>query len=269
MLPGMDLELDDKTAVVTGGSKGIGLAVAAALAEAGARVVVGSRATTPELEKLMATHDVHHVPVDLADPSGPDELIASVRDSHRSLDILVNNVGASEPARSSLEFTDEQWLRLFQLNFFGVVRLIRAAAPQLTRSRGAAVVNIASLNARVPAGMIAPYSAAKAALVNLTKALSEELAPQGVRVNSVSPGPVRTPMWTAPGGFAHVFAEQAGVTAEEVMDRLLPESMAITLGRVAEPSEVADLVLFLCSPRSSYVTGADHVIDGGMHKSTA
>ncbi len=90
-----------------------------------------------------------------------------------------------------------------------------------------------------------------------------------MRVNSVSPGPVRTPLWTGPGGFAHLFAEQAGISADEVMDRMLPESMSISLGRVAEPEEIADLVLFLCSPRSSYVTGADYVIGGGMLKSTA
>jgi NAD(P)-dependent dehydrogenase (short-subunit alcohol dehydrogenase family) len=264
----MDLNLVDKTALVTGGSKGIGLAVATALAEEGAHVVVGSRGTTPELDVLMGKYDVQHVAVDLADPDGPEHLIAATS-SYGSLDVLVNNVGASEPESTSLDFSDQQWQRLFEINFFGVVRTIRAAAPLLADGRDAAVVNIASLNARLPAGMIAPYSAAKAALVNFGKAVSEELAPLGIRVNSVSPGPVRTPMWTAPGGFAHVFAEQAGVSAAEVMDRLLPESMAISLGRVAEPEEIADLVLYLCSPRSSYVTGADYVIGGGMLKSTA
>jgi NAD(P)-dependent dehydrogenase (short-subunit alcohol dehydrogenase family) len=131
------------------------------------------------------------------------------------------------------------------------------------------VVNIGSLNARLPAGMIAPYSAAKAALANFSKSLSEELAPQGIRVNTVSPGPVRTPMWTAPGAFAHVFAEQAGTTVQDVMDRLVPESMRITTGRVSEPEEIAHVVAFLASDLAANITGADYVVDGGMLKSTA
>jgi NAD(P)-dependent dehydrogenase (short-subunit alcohol dehydrogenase family) len=217
----------------------------------------------------MTEYDVEHFAVDLAEPHGPQRLVDAVAAAYGSLDLLVNNVGASEPAGTSLDFRDEQWQRLFEVNFFGVVRTVRAAVPLLTSGGEAAIVNIASLNARLPAGMIAPYSAAKAALVNFTKAVSEELAPRGVRVNSVSPGPVRTPLWTDAGGFAHLFAEQAGISADEVMDRLLPESMAISLGRVAEAEEIADLVLFLCSSRSSYVTGADYVIGGGMLKSTA
>lgn len=265
----MELNLTNKTALVTGGSKGIGLAVATALATEGARVAVAARGTTPELKELMNEHDVEHFAVDLADPRGPDRLMAAVTASYGSLDLLVNNVGASEPADTSLAFTDEQWQRLFEVNFFGVVRMVRAAAPLLAAGGHGAVVNVASLNARLPQGMIAPYSAAKAALVNFGKAVSEELAPQGVRVNSILPGPVRTPLWTEPGGFAHRLAAQAGTTAEDLMDRVLPESMAISLGRVAEPEEVADLVLFLCSPRSSYVTGAEYVIGGGMLKSTA
>ena len=263
------MEMKDKTALVTGGSKGIGLAVVAALAQEGARVVVGARGTTPELKELMNEYDVEHFAVDLADPRGPDRLVGAVASSYGSLDVLVNNVGASEPAQSSLGFTDLQWQRIFELNFFGVVRTVRAAAPLLAQGREPAVVNVSSLNARLPQGMIAPYSASKAALVNFAKALSEDLAPQGIRVNSILPGPVRTPLWTDPDGFAHLLAEQAAISAEEVMDRLLPESMAISLGRVAEPEEVADLVLFLCSPRSSYITGAEHVIGGGMLKSTA
>jgi NAD(P)-dependent dehydrogenase (short-subunit alcohol dehydrogenase family) len=265
----MDMELQDKTALVTGGSKGIGLAIATALAKEGARVVVGSRGSTPELKELMNEYDVEHFAVDLAERHGPERLLGAVASSYGSLDLLVNNVGASEPAGTSLDFTDEQWQRLFEVNFFGIVRMVRAAAPLLAQGREPAVVTIASLNARLPAGMIAPYSAAKAALVNFSKGLSEELAPQGVRVNSVSPGPVRTPLWTDPGGFAHLFAEQAATSVDDVMDRVLPESMAISLGRVAEPEEIADLVLFLCSPRSGYVTGTDHVIGGGMLKTIA
>ena len=143
-------------------------------------MAVGARGATPELKELMNEYDVEHFAVDLGDPRGPERLVAAVAASYGSLDLLVNNVGAdSEPATTSLDFTDEQWQRIFELNFFGVVRTVRAAAPLLAAGTEAAVANIASLNARLPQGMIAPYSAAKAALVNFGKAISEELAPQG------------------------------------------------------------------------------------------
>lgn len=265
----MDLQLENRNALVTGGSKGIGLAVTAALVAEGARVTVGSREPTPELEALMTEHDVDHVPVDLAEPDGPGRLVEQAVAARGGLDLLVNNVGASELASTSAEFIDAQWQQLFEVNFFGVVRTVRSATPYLLDGRQPAIVTVASLNARLPVGMIAPYSAAKAALVNYSKAVSEELAPYGVRVNTVSPGPVRTPLWTAAGGFAHLFAARAGITAEEVMDRMVPESMAVSLGRVGKPEEIADLVVFLCSPRAGFITGADHVAGGGMLKSTA
>ncbi|MFD4179505.1 oxidoreductase [Rhodococcus sp. NPDC058514] len=265
----MELTMKNKTAVVTGGSKGIGLAVTAALAAEGARVVVGSRGSTPELDVLVTERGVTVVPVDLATENGPAELIRAAQVAHGGIDILVNNVGASEPAESIVDFTDEQWQRIFDVTFFSAVRSVRAAIPVMQGGGGGAIVNIGSLNARLPAGMIAPYSAAKAALSNFGKALSEEFAPKGIRVNTISPGPVRTPLWTGPGGFAHLFADQAGTTVEDVMNRLLPESMAITTGRVSEPAEVAELVLFLASNRAGNITGADYVIDGGMLKSVA
>jgi NAD(P)-dependent dehydrogenase (short-subunit alcohol dehydrogenase family) len=267
----MDLKLRNRTAVVTGASKGIGLAIARALAEEGARVLAASRTDSAELKALMEDHDVEHVTCDLATRQGAIDLAAAAETAYGRVDILVNNVGASEPAASTLAFDDEQWQRIVEVTLFSAVRTVRATAPLMRRQQrhdggDAAIVNIASLNATLPAGNIAPYAAAKAALVNVSKALSEELADDGIRVNAISPGPVRTPMWTGPGGFAHLFAEQAGITPTEVMDELLPESMSITLGRVAEPEEIADLALFLCSPRSRYITGANYVIDGGMLK---
>ena len=146
------------------------------------------------------------------------------------------------------------------------MRTVRTAVPHLRRRPGAAIVTVGSVNAKLPAGMIAPYSAAKAALSNVTKSWAEDLAPLGIRVNTVSPGPVRTPMWTAPRGFAHLLAERAGTTAQDVMNRVLPESMGLTTGRVSEPEEVATLVAFLASECAANITGADYVIDGGMLK---
>jgi NAD(P)-dependent dehydrogenase (short-subunit alcohol dehydrogenase family) len=249
----MDLNLEGRTAVVTGGSKGIGLAIARTLADEGMKVVTGARTGAT-------------VSVDLAAPDGPAALVAAAVEQLGGIDLLVNNVAMSEPAASISDFTDEAWQRVFDATFFSAVRMVRAALPAMRGRAGASIVNISSLNARLPAGMIAPYSAAKAALTNFGTALSEELAPE-IRVNTVSPGPVRTPLWTAPGGFAELFASRLDTTVDDVMDRVLPERMSITAGRVGEPREVADLVAYLASPRAAYITGADHIIDGGMHKS--
>lgn len=254
----MDLNLKGRTALVTGGTKGIGLAIAQTLAAEGMSVVAAARTGTD-------IDGVTVVPADLATATGPTELVAAAVDVLGGIDVLVNNVGASEPAPSVLEFTDDVWQRVFDVTFFSAVRTVRAAVPHMRGRTGAAIVNISSMNARLPSGMIAPYSAAKAALTNFGTALSEELAPE-IRVNTVSPGPVRTPLWMAEGGFAHMFAAQMGTTAEDVMDRVLPEQMAITAGRVGDPQEVADLVAYLASDRAGFTTGADHVIDGGMYK---
>lgn len=257
----MDLNLTGKVAVITGGSKGIGRATARTLASTGCTVVVGSRKPIDDI-------DVRSVAVDLSTPDGPAALIDAAVAAHGGIDILVNNVGASEPAPSAVAFTDEQWQRIFDVTFFSAVRTVRAAVPAMADRAGASITTISSLNARLPMAVIAPYSAAKAALTNYTKAIAEDLAPQGIRVNTISPGPVRTPMWTASGAFADYFAAQAGTTAEDVMDRVLPESMQISTGRVSEAEEVADLVAFLVSARAANITGADYVIDGGLLKST-
>ncbi|MBB4929925.1 NAD(P)-dependent dehydrogenase (short-subunit alcohol dehydrogenase family) [Lipingzhangella halophila] len=263
----MDLNLNNKSVVITGGSKGIGLATASALAAEGAGVVVGSRTITDGLKALLAEYDVLAIETDLTRPDGPQELVQAAVDRHGGIDVLVNNLGVSEPAPSSTEFTDEQWQRIFDATLFTTVRMVRSALPAMRGRDWASIVNISSANARFPVGMIAPYSAAKAALTNLGKALAEELTPQGIRVNTVSPGPVRTPLWTAPDGFAQHMAEQFGTTPDDFMDRALPESMSMTTGRVAEPHEVAELVAFLASSRAGSITGSDYVIDGGLLKS--
>ncbi|MFD7879782.1 SDR family NAD(P)-dependent oxidoreductase [Streptomyces sp. NPDC059766] len=262
----MELQLKDKVAVVTGASKGIGLAVVERLAREGVKVVAGSRSSTPELDALAAEHDVTIVPVDLATAQGAQTLVQQAVDRHGHLDILVNNVGAAEPRESFLKVDDAAWQRIFDLTFFSAVRASRAALPHLIAAGGAAIVNISSINARLPFPMVVDYSAAKAALTNLNKSLSEEFAPQGVRVNSIAPGPVRTPFWTAPGGFADATAASAGITAQEALDVAVPQGMGITTGRITEAYEVADLALFLASPLAANITGTETLIDGGQAK---
>ncbi|MPY30217.1 SDR family oxidoreductase [Streptomyces adustus] len=262
----MELHLTDKVAVVTGASKGIGLAVVEKLAGEGVKVVAGSRTSTPELDALAAEHDVTFVPVDLSTVEGAERLVQQAVERYGRIDVLVNNVGAAEPRESFLDVSDADWLRIFDLTFFSAVRTSRAALPHLIAAGGGAIVNISSINARLPFPMVVDYSAAKAALTNLNKSLSEEFAPQGVRVNAIAPGPVRTPFWTAPGGFADATAASAGITAQEALDVVVPQSMGITTGRITEAHEVADLTLFLASPLAANITGTESVIDGGQIK---
>ncbi|WP_326601197.1 oxidoreductase [Streptomyces sp. NBC_01800] len=264
----MELNLTEKVAVVTGGSKGIGLAVAEAFGREGARVVVGSRTETPELAALRERFDVAFHPVDLADADAADALIQEAAARHGRIDVLVNNVGATSPRSSFLDVDDAAWERALNMTFLSAVRASRASLPHLLAHGEGAIVNISSINARLPFPMVVDYSAAKAALSNLTKALSEEFAPRGVRVNAVAPGPVRTPFWTAPGAFADTVAAGTGGTAKEALDEVVPQQMGISTGRITEPEEVADLVVFLASPRAGNITGAEFVIDGGQIKTT-
>jgi NAD(P)-dependent dehydrogenase (short-subunit alcohol dehydrogenase family) len=261
----MDLELQGKVAIVTGASKGIGLATTAAFLGEGGHVVASSRTSTPELDALVA-RGATVVLADITDADTPQRLVDAALSTYGHLDVLVNNVGFGGVRSSFLDIDDAEWARMFDVTFFSAVRTSRAALPALLDTRGA-IVNISSINARLPFPMVVDYSAAKAAVANLTKALSEEFAPRGVRVNAVAPGPVRTPFWTAPGsGFAHAVAAGAGVTAQQALDEVVPQTMGISTGRVTEPGEVADLVLFLASARSANTSGAEFTLDGGQVK---
>ncbi|MET9383645.1 oxidoreductase [Streptomyces sp. NPDC002928] len=262
----MDLQLENKVAVVTGASKGIGLAIAAAFAREGVHVIAGSRSITPELEALHEKYGATAVPVDLSTADGPDTIVRLAVDEFGRVDVLVNNLGAATPRPSFLDIDDTEWQRIFNMTLFSAVRASRAALPHLLEADGGAIINISSINARLPFPAVVDYSAAKAGLSSLTKSLSEEFAPRGVRVNAIAPGPVRTPFWTAPGGFADATAAQAGTTAQEAIDVVVPQSMGISTGRVTEAREVADLALFLASPLAGNITGAEFTIDGGQVK---
>jgi NAD(P)-dependent dehydrogenase (short-subunit alcohol dehydrogenase family) len=266
----MELNLADKVAVVTGGSKGIGLATARTLHAEGARVVVASRKSSAALDAL-AGPGLVHLPVDLTDPDAPAAVVTHAVDVFGGLDILVNNAGGpppgvSLPRFSFLPLTDDDWREMFEFNLYSAVRACRAAIPVLVERGGGAIVNVSSGNARQPGPMNVDYAAAKAALNNLTKALSEEFAPQGVRVNTVSPGPVRTAWWTEEGGAADILAAAVGADRDAVMDQVAPEMMALRTGRLVDPQEVADVIVLLASARSASTTGADVVVDGGFLK---
>jgi NAD(P)-dependent dehydrogenase (short-subunit alcohol dehydrogenase family) len=265
----MDLDLSGRTAIVTGASKGIGLAVTRSLLSEGARVVATSRTRTAELDELSG--DLVHVPADLMDPAAPAEVVARAVEAFGGLDILVNNAGGPPPGhqlphRGFLDRTDADWQAVFEFNLFSAVRACRAALPLMLERGGGAIVNVSSGNGRQPSPFNVEYSAAKAAMTNLTKALSEEFAPRGVRVNTVSPGPTTTPWWTKPGGAADIFAGMTDTARDAVLTTVAPEMMQLATGRLAKPQEIADAVVLLASPRSASTTGADLAVDSGFLK---
>ncbi len=258
----MDLGLHGKVAVVTGASRGIGLAATQALAEEGLSVVAGGRKLTDSLAKLSADYPVRPVQVDLTTPDGPAELVKEAVATFGGLDVLVNNVGAVRPRPGGFgSVTDDEWIWSFTINFLVAVRTTRAALPHLLDRGAGTIVTTCSVNAILPDPLVIDYSAAKGALANFSKALSKEVGPRGVRVNTVSPGPVATDLWLGEDGVANTVAHANGSDPEAVARQAA--SGAVT-GRFTAPQEVADLIVLLASDRAGNVTGADFVIDGGL-----
>ncbi|SEP99816.1 SDR family oxidoreductase [Microlunatus flavus] len=257
----MDLHLDGRIAVVTGASKGIGLAVTRRLVEEGATVVAGARHQGADLPGLVAGGRVHFVPVDLSTPEGPTAL-AEAAAALGGIDVLVNNAGAVSPRPGGFgSVGDDDWQATLTLTLMAAVRMVRAAVPQLRRRGGGSVVTISSVNAFLADPLVVDYSAAKAALTNLGKSLSKELGAEGIRVNTVSPGPVATDLWLGAGGVAETVGRSHGASAGDVAAQAAAQGVT---GRFTRPEEVADLVAVLASDRLGNVTGADVVIDGGL-----
>jgi NAD(P)-dependent dehydrogenase (short-subunit alcohol dehydrogenase family) len=260
----MDLGLAGKRAVVTGASKGIGLAVARTLAAEGVHVVAGSRQTSTQLTELVSKGQATHIEVDLASVVGPGRLISAALDVG-PLDILINNAGGVTPrVGGSASVTDEQWSSSMNLILMAAVRTARAAVPHMIENGRGAIVNTASVNASLPDPFVIDYSAAKAALVNFSKALSKEVGPHGVRVNTVSPGPVATDLWLGQGGVAATLSASLGGTP---LDYTTQAVDGTATRRFTTPQEVADLIVFLASDRSGNVTGVDYIVDGGLTQS--
>ena len=258
----MDLHLSGKVAVVTGASRGIGLAVTQALAAEGARVVAAARSTTDAVAELAEHAEVQPVAVDLSTADGPARLVEEAVSRFGGLDVLVNNVGAVRPRLGGFgSVTDEDWTWALTVNFLAAVRTTRAALPHLVERGAGSIVTVSSVNAFLPDPAVIDYSAAKAALTNFCKSLSKEVGPQGVRVNTVSPGPVSTALWLGDDGVAATVAKAAGSRPEEVARGAAAQSVT---GRFTLPEEVADLVVLLARSRAGNVTGADFVIDGGL-----
>ncbi len=251
------MELDNKVALVTGGTKGTGKAIAERLINAGATVIITAR-NAPKIkhEKL------HFIAADLTTSSGTKKVVEEVLTKFRKLDILVNNMGGSETQGGGFAvLTDEDWLQTLQNNLLAPVRLDRAFLPHMIERGSGVIVHIASIQGKLPLyDSTLPYAAAKAGLINYSKSLSNELAPKGIRVVTVSPGWINT---TASKNMMKRIAENSKSTIEEATKSVMKALGGIPMGRPAQPEEVAELVGFLVSPRANYITGTEFVIDGG------
>lgn len=257
----MDLQLAGKTALVTGAGRGIGLAIARALTEEGVRVVGGARTVGTELKKVTP----HTLEVDLSRPTGAAELVEYAASEVGGIDVLVNNVGAPDTRTEGfLSIDDAGWQKMFDTNLFIAVRTTRAALPSIIERHGS-VINIGSTNGRLPLPVVIDYSAAKAALLSFGKSLAEEFGPAGVRVNTVSAGPVFTDAWTGDGGIADDLARAQGVTRAEVLENV-PTMLGLSTGAPTTADEIATVVTLLASRRADNVNGSEFVIDGGLLK---
>ncbi|MFD7307935.1 oxidoreductase [Promicromonospora sp. NPDC059942] len=257
----MKLDLAGRRAVVTGASKGIGLAVVRALVDEGVQVAAGARSESAELSAL-ADQGVVTVLGDLTTAAGCQALVDQAVTRFGGVDLLVNNVGGVRPRTNGfLDVSDADWEWALQVNLLSAVRATRAALPHLLTAAPSAIVTICSVNATLPDPGVIDYSAAKAALRSFSKSLSKEVGPSGVRVNTVSPGPVETALWLGPGGVAETLGQAQGVDPGAVRDAAVGGTPT---GRFTRPDEVAQVVLLLASGTAGNITGTDVLIDGGM-----
>ena len=250
----MDLGLAHLRVLVTGGSAGIGRAVAELLAAEGADVVIASRSPDDAAGRL----GVAGVAADLSTAEGCHRAVDGAVAALGGLDALVNNVGTARVGTFE-DANDAVWQGAWDTNVMSCVRCIRAALPHLRASDRAAIVNVASTAGKRPSGGMPEYSVTKAAVLSVSRLVADAYAAEGIRCNAVAPGPTLSPAWLAPGGLADQTA--AGDRSRE--DVLSAVAAGRPLKRMAEPDEIAAVIAVLCSPRASYVTGAAWSVDGG------
>ncbi len=257
--PALDLGLRDRVCVLTGSTSGIGLASARFLAEEGAKVVISGRHSERVEQARKEAGAVLGVVCDLAEPGAPEELVREAIAQLGRVDCLVNNVGEAYQA-SFEELSDLQWEEMWQLNVMSYVRAIRAVLPGMRERGSGVIVNVSSTAGKRPSTGMPNYSVTKAAVLSLSRLVADVYAGQGIRCNAVAPGPTATGAWLALGGLADQQARGSGKSREEALAAV---GAGRPLGRLAEPEEIASVIVFLCSDRASYVTGAAWSADGG------
>jgi 3-oxoacyl-[acyl-carrier protein] reductase len=260
----MDLELSGRAAIVTGASRGIGRAVALQLAAEGADVLLigrNAQALARVREDCAARSDSRALPLelDITAPDAGEQAVNACRQQLGRLDILVNNAGTSA-TRPLDELTDDEWQEQWELHVMAPMRLMRAGAPVMAERQWGRIVNVSSSAGKRPSQRNVAYAVTKAATLSLSRAYADAYAKRGVLVNAVTPGPVGSELWMAPGGLADQAAEAQGSTREEVLEKT---AAGVPLGRFGTEEEIASVIAFLCSARASFVTGAAWSADGG------
>lgn len=250
-------ELKGKTALVTGGTRGIGRAIADRLAEAGAQVIITARSHPGDA-------DLKHYFI-AADLTKPEEVTAMTEEIYTkfgTVDILIDNIGGlTTPGGGFSTLTDAHWENELQLNLIAAIRLDRTLLPKMLEQKSGVIIHISSVAGKQPLWHLnMAYAVSKAALNSYSKTLATEVAPKGVRVLTVAPGATKTPPMVK---VIQDYATSAGITYDEAFQALLSQVGGIPMGRMAEPAEVASLVHFLVSPAASYLTGTMYSIDGG------
>jgi 3-oxoacyl-[acyl-carrier protein] reductase len=257
----MDLGLKDRACIVTGASRGIGLATTRLLAAEGARVLLVGRDpdALDQARETIAGGAAETFAIDVTAPHAGERVVGACLETFERLDVLVNNAGTSS-VKALEELTDEDWQSQWDLNVMGPMRLMRAAAPVMAERGWGRIVNVSSSSGKRPSGTNIAYSVTKAAELSLSRAFADAYAARNVLVNAVTPGPVATTLWTGPGGLADQAARAKGVSREEVLKSTGERN---PLGRLGEDDEIAAVITFLCSEAASNVAGAAWSVDGG------
>ena len=242
----MNLGLAGRICIVTGGSQGIGLETTRLMQSEGATVVTASRGDE-------GPGDLH-VAADLTRPGEPERVVTAAIDRYGRVDCLVNNLGWAEIHRFD-ELTEETWERSWQTNLMSAVRATQAALPGMRERGSGVIVNVSSTSAKRPSAGMPEYSVTKAAMLSFSRLVADLYSKEGIRCNAVTPGPTQTPAWMSDGGLA----DQQGSRE----DALAKSAAGRPIGRMAQPEEIAAVIVFLCSDRASYVTGAAWSVDGG------